>query len=553
MASSKSLSFPVAAASKSLSFPAAAQSNKGTPAARKRIKSGGGAREKKENSGGAREEQGKDDSVGEEQVQRRRDGRRRRRGTGLMEMRERQILGFLSIYRLLSLSLARGITLLPFHLHSTRGTASGLELVPRSTNLCQPLDLPGSNGRESVPQARSLVLSNEDDLALERELMMLNKPYVKSFKDSYGVVFDCVDIYRQPAFDHPLLKNHKLQIPPRSYSKSLITHFGLQESCPDGTVLIRRTLKEDLLRARAFRGPLKPQKDQSFTPMSYTSTIPGQHFALLLINSEEGSKFQATGAVLEVYPLNVQQGQSSSAQILLVDDSSNAVSVIQSGWHVDPDRESDTQTRLVTYWTADDYHKTGCMNMLCPGFVLLSRTTSPGMVLTTGSIPLNMTKVINAVHHIALNLFNVKKGACSVCCQNQPYHLLVKPNFSNANILDIQTGNWQVVVGDEVVGYFPKEIINGMSGGTEVQMGGIVYASPGQKSPPMGNGIQPVHGGNYRAARFTWVAAQGARIANWTVARDVADINIYDATVTSSSGTGPEGAVFEYGGPGGQP
>lgn len=152
MASSKSLSFPVAAASKSLSFPAAAQSNKGTPAARKRIKSGGGAREKKENSGGAREEQGKDDGVGEEQVQRRRDGRRRRRGTGLREMRERQILGFLTIYRLLSLSLARGITLLPFHLHSTRGTASGLELVPRSANLCQPLDLPGFNGRESVPQ-----------------------------------------------------------------------------------------------------------------------------------------------------------------------------------------------------------------------------------------------------------------------------------------------------------------------------------------------------------------------------------------------------------------
>ncbi|XP_052164119.1 uncharacterized protein LOC127781227 [Oryza glaberrima] len=151
------------------------------------------------------------------------------------------------------------------------------------------------------------------------------------------------------------------------------------------------------------------------------------------------------------------------------------------------------------------------MNMLCPGFVLLSRTTSPGMVLTTGSI--------------ALNLFNDV----------------------------VQTGNWQVVVGDEVVGYFPKEIINGMSGGTEVQMGGIVYASPGQKSPPMGNGIQPVHGGNYRAARFTWVAAQGARIANWTVARDVADINIYDATVTSSSGIGPEGVVFEYGGPGGQP
>jgi hypothetical protein len=24
--------------------------------------------------------------------------------------------------------------------------------------------------------------------------------------------FDCVDIYKQPAFDHPLLKNHKIQV-----------------------------------------------------------------------------------------------------------------------------------------------------------------------------------------------------------------------------------------------------------------------------------------------------------------------------------------------------
>ncbi|KAF0900299.1 hypothetical protein E2562_030466 [Oryza meyeriana var. granulata] len=162
------------------------------------------------------------------------------------------------------------------------------------------------------------------------------------------------------------------------------------------------------------------------------------------------------------------------------------------------------------YWTADDYHKTGCMNMLCPGFVLLSRTTTPGMVLAIGSIPLNISK-------------------------------------------DVQTGNWQVVVGDEIVGYFPKEIINGMSGATQVQMGGIVYAPPGQRSPSMGNGFLPVHhGGNYPAANFTWVSAQGAKIPNWTVARDVADANVYDATVTSDSGTGPEGVVLQYGGPGGQ-
>ena len=96
----------------------------------------------------------------------------------------------------------------------------------------------------SCGRGRSSTIS-ESDFELERELKMLNKPYVKSFKvtmpweqtlrcqvlkmiresksdvlilylmkwqDNYGVVFDCVDIYKQPAFDHPLLKNHILQV-----------------------------------------------------------------------------------------------------------------------------------------------------------------------------------------------------------------------------------------------------------------------------------------------------------------------------------------------------
>lgn len=28
----------------------------------------------------------------------------------------------------------------------------------------------------------------------------------------YGYIVDCIDIYKQPAFDHPLLKDHKLQV-----------------------------------------------------------------------------------------------------------------------------------------------------------------------------------------------------------------------------------------------------------------------------------------------------------------------------------------------------
>jgi len=36
-----------------------------------------------------------------------------------------------------------------------------------------------------------------------------------------GDIIDCVDIYQQPAFDHPLLKNHTIQV----------SFFDFQFSC----------------------------------------------------------------------------------------------------------------------------------------------------------------------------------------------------------------------------------------------------------------------------------------------------------------------------------
>ncbi|KAJ0048343.1 hypothetical protein Pint_15144 [Pistacia integerrima] len=52
---------------------------------------------------------------------------------------------------------------------------------------------------------------NMADLELDEQLKILNKPYVKSIKTEEGDTFDCVNIHKQPAFDHPVLENHKLQ------------------------------------------------------------------------------------------------------------------------------------------------------------------------------------------------------------------------------------------------------------------------------------------------------------------------------------------------------
>ncbi|CAO2201694.1 unnamed protein product, partial [Urochloa humidicola] len=352
----------------------------------------------------------------------------------------------------------------------------------------------------------SVLSEDEDDLALGMHLKMLNKPYVKSFKDDYGVIFDCVDMYKQPALDHPLLKNHTLQISSSastlistngtepSTSREPSVRFGLRESCPDGTVPIRRTHKQDLRRASVSLSRFRLDKE--------SSGVAGQHFALLMVDSEKGSKFQAAGAIVEVDTAEVPTGQRSSAQILLIDDSSSRVSVVQSGWLIAPDIAGDSQTRFMTYWTADDYTTTGCFNMLCPGFVVVSQTATPGMVLPTGS------------------------GATSISIS-----------------MDGQTGNWQVFLNQEIVGYFPKEIINGMSGATEVQMGGITFAPPGQKSPPMGTGVAPVAGEVTLASKFTEAGVQGANIAKNWVTKDVSDPAIYNIVMTSF--TGPDGNAFQ--------
>ncbi|GMH17620.1 hypothetical protein Nepgr_019461 [Nepenthes gracilis] len=45
-----------------------------------------------------------------------------------------------------------------------------------------------------------------------RKLDKPPKGTIKTIKWDNGDIFDCIDIYKQPAFEHPNLKNHKLQL-----------------------------------------------------------------------------------------------------------------------------------------------------------------------------------------------------------------------------------------------------------------------------------------------------------------------------------------------------
>ncbi|XP_062086551.1 protein neprosin-like [Humulus lupulus] len=61
-------------------------------------------------------------------------------------------------------------------------------------------------------EQNTATLSKEEELEIEDQLKQLNKPAVKTIQVilifSDGVIYNCVDFFKQPAFDHPLLKNH---------------------------------------------------------------------------------------------------------------------------------------------------------------------------------------------------------------------------------------------------------------------------------------------------------------------------------------------------------
>ncbi|KAL1087953.1 hypothetical protein V6Z11_D08G218000 [Gossypium hirsutum] len=74
-------------------------------------------------------------------------------------------------------------------------------------------------------------VSEEEKLGMERQLKIINKSPVKSFKTDYGDIFDCIDIYKQHAFDHPLLKDHKVQVQPQLFSSNytrLLTYWTVR-------------------------------------------------------------------------------------------------------------------------------------------------------------------------------------------------------------------------------------------------------------------------------------------------------------------------------------
>ncbi|KAL8124705.1 hypothetical protein AgCh_012380 [Apium graveolens] len=107
------------------------------------------------------------------------------------------------------------------------------------------------------------VVTSGRQLVKSLELQSLNDMgFSKRYQSPDGDVVECVLSHLELAFDHPLLKGQKPLEPPErpkhnesiDFSTEVIQAWmNTSESCPEGTIPIRKTTEQDVLRASSVR------------------------------------------------------------------------------------------------------------------------------------------------------------------------------------------------------------------------------------------------------------------------------------------------------------
>ncbi|XP_017429569.1 uncharacterized protein LOC108337530 isoform X1 [Vigna angularis] len=316
----------------------------------------------------------------------------------------------------------------------------------------------------------------KEDMELERQLKLINKPPVKTIHTKYGDTVDCIDINKQSAFDHPILKNHKLQKKPsirkpieKSSMKKLqgTQIFGFVK-CPKGTIPIRRTTKEELI-----------QEKQLLNSSIFVKDVSGVHLAEMALSSKYGPYYGVEGGT-SIYNPRVTKGQMSLSHVWVENgpiDSNNKISV---GWHVSLDLYGDNRTHSYVSWTRDNFHKTGCYNLRCPGFV----QTNPASYI--GGPFLNTSLYGGPTYRFVVSISQ-----------------------------DPKSKNWWIHLSNTIaVGYFPAKLFSNLSSADKVGWGGRTLTPRGSLSPTMGSGYFP-DGNFYHACYFTYIYYKNASRKNY--------------------------------------
>ncbi|KAL3501153.1 hypothetical protein ACH5RR_035602 [Cinchona calisaya] len=283
---------------------------------------------------------------------------------------------------------------------------------------------------------------------IRAHLMKINKPALKTIQSPDGDTIDCVLSHHQPAFDHPKLKGKKPLDPPerpKGHDPTGILSEDFQlwsmsgESCPEGTVPIRRTSEQDILRASSIRRFARKLR----RPIRRDSSNNGHEHAVGFVT---GNQYYGAKASLNVWaPRVASQYEFSLSQMWVIAGSFNDdLNTIEAGWQVSPELYGDNYPRFFTYWTTDAYQATGCYNLLCSGFVQTNNRIAIGAAISPTSS------------------YNGGQFDISLLIWKDPKH-----------------GNWWLEFGSGVlVGYWPSFLFTHLrNSASMVQFGGEVVNS----------------------------------------------------------------------------
>ncbi|VAH57346.1 unnamed protein product [Triticum turgidum subsp. durum] len=356
----------------------------------------------------------------------------------------------------------------------------------------------------------------------------MKKASVKTIQSADGDIIHCVPAHLQPAFDHPTLRGQKPEPEPEERPKTSADAAEEEgdavfpqawsdggESCPGGTVPIRRTTESDLRRHSGSlrRYGMKPRA----AGVRRDSTSDGHE----------------RGGVRDRRPVLRRQGEPERVAgqggvgggVQPLPDLGHLRHLRQRPQHhrsrlaVSPQLYGDNSPRFFTYWTSDAYQATGCYNLHCSGFVQTNRRIAIGAAISPASA------------------YNGRQFDISLLIWKDP-----------------RRGHWWLQLGSgPLVGYWPSSLFSHLGGHANmVQFGGeVVNTRPSGSHTPtqMGSGHFPREGFN-RAAYF-----RNVQVVDWDnnllPARDLRLVADHPACYGIQGGYNRAwGNYFYYGGPG---
>ncbi|KAL9400129.1 hypothetical protein Peur_009090 [Populus x canadensis] len=383
-------------------------------------------------------------------------------------------------------------------------------------------------------------------LEVREKIKHLKSNIVSRLPTGDGDIIDCIDIYKQPAFDHPALRNHTIQMAPsydpnieetttkanrlqnQDSSMNLASRLWQKSgSCPKGTIPVRRLPQKLPLKTNSLEdyGRKKPCSSPPLTRINkdISSNLQQSNRSVAILLTE-GYSYSGVKGDIKVWNPHVESDDEySTSQVSLKSGPYYDFESVEAGWAVNPSVYGDRKTRLFVYWTADASKKTGCFDLTCPGFVQTSSEIALGAAIYPLSVPSGLP------YQITLFIFK-----------------------------DPNTGNWWVQYGERInLGYWPPDLFAWLRGNAETaEWGGEVYSSklehPPHTKTAMGNGQFPDYvSGNSGCIKRMRIRENSLvlKFPEW-VSTFLREYRCYDAEYIGDYIEDPE---FYYGGPGQNP